>query len=115
MYEPSRSHPSFDRLNSESGAVAVWFDRTFLMSSSFASTMVTLFTVFIGLVVSFAATGSIGNALSGLVIMSWRPYKDGDRVEVAGGTYVSYLTPLTCVIDALREEARYRIEYVSSA
>ncbi|MGA2240163.1 MAG: mechanosensitive ion channel family protein [Candidatus Bathyarchaeia archaeon] len=52
-----------------------------------AGTMVTLFTVFIGLVVSFAATGSIGNALSGLVIMSWRPYKDGDRVEVAGGTY----------------------------
>jgi small-conductance mechanosensitive channel len=52
-----------------------------------AGTMVTLFTVFIGLVVSFAATGSIGNALSGLVIMSWRPYKDGDRVEIAGGTY----------------------------
>jgi small-conductance mechanosensitive channel len=52
-----------------------------------AGTMVTLFTVFIGLVVSFAATGSIGNALSGLVIMSWRPYKDGDRVEIAGGAY----------------------------
>jgi small-conductance mechanosensitive channel len=52
-----------------------------------AGTMVTLFTVFIGLLVSFAATGSIGNALSGLVIMSWRPYKDEDRVEVAGGTY----------------------------
>jgi small-conductance mechanosensitive channel len=52
-----------------------------------AGTMAALFTVFIGLVVSFAATGSIGNALSGLVIMSWRPYKDGDRVEVAGGTY----------------------------
>jgi uncharacterized membrane protein YgcG len=30
-----------------------------------AATLVTLFTVFIGLVVSFAATGSIGNALSG--------------------------------------------------
>lgn len=52
-----------------------------------AGTLVTLFTVFIGLVVSFAATGSIGNALAGLVIMSWRPYRDGDRVEVGGGTY----------------------------
>lgn len=52
-----------------------------------AGTLVTLFTVFIGLVVSFAATGSIGNALSGVVIMSWRPYKEGDRVEIGGGTY----------------------------
>jgi small-conductance mechanosensitive channel len=52
-----------------------------------AGTLVTLFTVFIGLVVSFAATGSIGNALSGLVVMSWRPFREGDRVEVGGGTY----------------------------
>jgi small-conductance mechanosensitive channel len=52
-----------------------------------AGTMVELFTVFIGLVVSFAATGSIGNALSGLVIMSWRPYKEGDRVDIANGVY----------------------------
>jgi small-conductance mechanosensitive channel len=52
-----------------------------------AGTLVTLFTVFIGLVVSFAATGSIGNALSGLVVMSWRPFKEGDRVEVGGGVY----------------------------
>jgi small-conductance mechanosensitive channel len=52
-----------------------------------AGTLVTLFTVFIGLVVSFAATGSIGNALSGLVVMSWRPFKESDRVEVGGGVY----------------------------
>jgi len=52
-----------------------------------AGTLVTLFAVLIGLVVSFAATGSIGNALSGLVIMSWRPYGEGDRVEIGGGTY----------------------------
>lgn len=52
-----------------------------------AGTMVELFTVFIGLVVSFAATGSLGNALSGLVIMSWRPYKEGDRVDIANGVY----------------------------
>ncbi len=52
-----------------------------------AGTLVELFTVFIGLVVSFAATGSLGNALSGLVIMSWRPYKEGDRVDIANGVY----------------------------
>ena len=51
-----------------------------------AGTLVTLFTVFIGLVVSFSATGSIGNALAGIVVMSWRPYKEGDCVEV-GGVY----------------------------
>lgn len=52
-----------------------------------AGTLVTLFTVFIGLVVSFAATGSIGNALAGLVVMSWRPFKEGDRVELGSGVY----------------------------
>jgi small-conductance mechanosensitive channel len=52
-----------------------------------AGSLVTLFAVFIGLVVSFAATGSIGNALSGLVIMSWRPYREGDRVDIGGGIY----------------------------
>ena len=51
-----------------------------------AGTLITLFTVFIGLVVSFSATGSIGNALAGIVLMSWRPYSEGDRVEV-GGVY----------------------------
>lgn len=52
-----------------------------------AGSLVTLFAVLIGLVVSFAATGSIGNALAGLVLMTWRPYRDGDRVEIGGGTY----------------------------
>lgn len=52
-----------------------------------AGTLVTLFAVFIGLVVSFAATGSIGNALSGIVVMSWRPYRQGDRVEIGGNVY----------------------------
>lgn len=70
--------------------VAVLLLTNFLVMAglqTLAGTMVTLFTVFIGLVVSFAATGSIGNALSGLVIMSWRPYGEGDRVEIGGGTY----------------------------
>jgi small-conductance mechanosensitive channel len=52
-----------------------------------AGSLITLFTVLIGLVVSFAATGSIGNALAGLLLMSWRPYREGDRVEIGTGTY----------------------------
>jgi small-conductance mechanosensitive channel len=52
-----------------------------------AGSVVTLFTVFVGVAVSFAATGSLGNFLAGLLLMSWRPFKPGDRVEVGGGVY----------------------------
>jgi small-conductance mechanosensitive channel len=55
--------------------------------ATIAGSLVTLFAVLIGLVVSFAATGSIGNALAGIVLMSWRPYREGDRVDLGGGTY----------------------------
>jgi small-conductance mechanosensitive channel len=70
--------------------VAVLLLTNFLVMAglqTIAGTLVTLFTVFIGLVVSFAATGSIGNALSGLVVMSWRPFRESDRVDVGGGVY----------------------------
>jgi small-conductance mechanosensitive channel len=52
-----------------------------------AGSLVTLFAVFVGIAVSFAATGSLGNALAGVVLMSWRPYREGERVEIGGGTY----------------------------
>lgn len=55
--------------------------------STLATSMLTLFTVFIGLIVSFAATGTIGNALAGLILISWRPIRKGDRVLVADGVY----------------------------
>jgi small-conductance mechanosensitive channel len=55
--------------------------------STIASSVVTLFTVFVGIAVSFAATGSLGNALAGIVLMSWRPYREGDRVEIGEGSY----------------------------
>lgn len=55
--------------------------------STLATSMLTLFTVFIGLIVSFAATGTIGNALAGLILISWRPIKKGDRVLIADGVY----------------------------
>ncbi|MEA3557900.1 MAG: mechanosensitive ion channel family protein [Candidatus Thermoplasmatota archaeon] len=46
--------------------------------------LILVISMIVGLVVSFAATGSIGNMLSGLVLMSMRPYNVNDRVEVAG-------------------------------
>ncbi|MGB9718530.1 MAG: mechanosensitive ion channel family protein [Thermoproteota archaeon] len=52
-----------------------------------AGTVVTIFSVLIGIAVSFAATGSVGNLLAGLLLMSWRPFKEGDRVEVGGGVF----------------------------
>ena len=39
----------------------------------------------IGLVVSFAATGSIGNLLSGLMLTSTKPFDVGDRVSIGDG------------------------------
>jgi len=52
-----------------------------------AGSVVTLFAAFIGIAVSFAATGSLGNFLAGMLLMSWQPFKLGDRIEVGGGVY----------------------------
>jgi len=46
-------------------------------------TLILVFSMIIGLVVSMAATGSIGNLLSGMVIMSFKPFEEGDWVIVA--------------------------------
>lgn len=46
--------------------------------------LILVISMIVGLVVSFAATGSIGNLLSGLVLMSMRPYNVDDRVEISG-------------------------------
>ena len=50
------------------------------------SNIVLLLTAFLGIMVSFAATGTVGNALAGLIIVGWRPFRRGDRVTV-GGVY----------------------------
>ncbi|MFW3146236.1 MAG: mechanosensitive ion channel domain-containing protein [Thermoplasmatota archaeon] len=47
-------------------------------------TFILVISMIIGLVVSFAATGSIGNMLSGLVLMSMRPFNVNDRVQLTG-------------------------------
>ncbi|MCD6383288.1 MAG: mechanosensitive ion channel [Thermoplasmata archaeon] len=47
------------------------------------STLVIIFSTMVGLIVAMAATGSIGNILSGLVLQSTKPYEIGDRAKVA--------------------------------
>jgi len=51
-----------------------------------SQTLVTVFAILVGTSVSFAASGTIGNILAGLLLMSWRPFDVGNRVEV-GGAY----------------------------
>jgi len=46
-----------------------------------------VFSVLVGVGLSFAAAGAIGNIISGLILMSWKPYKTGDRVDIGGNTY----------------------------
>ncbi len=50
-------------------------------------TLTSLLAVVIGLAVSFAGAGAIGNLISGLILMNWKPYQVGDRVELGGGAY----------------------------
>lgn len=50
---------------------------------SVGGTLVVVLSSFIGLTVAMAGTGSIGNALSGMVLLGFRPYVKGDRVVVA--------------------------------
>ncbi len=47
----------------------------------------TVFSVLVGVGISFSAAGAVGNAISGLILMNWKPYKKGDRVEVGGNTF----------------------------
>jgi small-conductance mechanosensitive channel len=52
-------------------------------------TFILVISMIVGLVVSFAATGSIGNLLSGLVLVTMKPYEVGDRVEIQNGLIVT--------------------------
>ncbi len=46
-----------------------------------------VFSVLVGVGLSFAAAGAIGNVIAGLILMNWKPYETGDRVEIGGNTY----------------------------
>ncbi|MDO9536862.1 MAG: mechanosensitive ion channel [Thermoplasmata archaeon] len=47
--------------------------------------IVILMTTMVGMIVAMAATGSIGNGLSGLILQSTKPYDKGDRVSIDDG------------------------------
>jgi small-conductance mechanosensitive channel len=47
---------------------------------SLGETLILMISIIIGFVVAMAATGSIGNILSGFMLNAFRPYKMGDRV-----------------------------------
>jgi small-conductance mechanosensitive channel len=49
-------------------------------------TIILMMSVIIGFVVSMAATGSIGNALSGLVLYGFKPIEKGDMVTLTVGS-----------------------------
>ena len=60
---------------------------TLIGAPELTSMITSIFTVLVGVGLSFAAAGAIGNFISGLILMSWRPYTTGDRVEIGGGAY----------------------------
>jgi small-conductance mechanosensitive channel len=45
-------------------------------------TLILMISMIIGFVVAMAATGSIGNVLSGMMINAFRPFQIGDRIKV---------------------------------
>jgi small-conductance mechanosensitive channel len=47
-------------------------------------TLILILSIVIGLVVSMAATGSIGNILTSFVLNAFRPFQVGDRVKIGG-------------------------------
>ncbi len=47
-------------------------------------TLILVFSLVVGMVVSMAATGSIGNALSGLIVMAYKPFSNGDYIMFQG-------------------------------
>jgi small-conductance mechanosensitive channel len=69
------------------GILVIMTVLTMMGIETIAQSLVTIFAVLFGLVVSFAATSTIGNAIAGFILMSWRPFAQGDRVDIGGGTY----------------------------
>lgn len=47
-----------------------------------AASLLTLFTLLMGIIVSMAAAAGIGNAVAGAILMGYRPYKIGDRISI---------------------------------
>jgi small-conductance mechanosensitive channel len=64
-------------------------------------TIILVFSLIFGLVVSMAATGSIGNMLSGLVMMSFKPMEEGDWV-IIGNTHRGQVIETNLMFTKLR-------------
>lgn len=71
--------------------IAIFTVLSALGMGEIGQTLVLMISMIIGFVVSMAATGSIGNALSGVVLYSFRPIEKGDRVtiSIAGGAEIT--------------------------
>ncbi len=65
------------------------------------TTFILVISMIIGLVVSFAATGSIGNMLSGLVLMSMKPFDVGDRVMV--GDMIGFVQKIGIMFTTIKD------------
>jgi small-conductance mechanosensitive channel len=65
------------------------------------TTFILVISMIIGLVVSFAATGSIGNMLSGLVLMSMKPYEIGDRVMI--GDMIGFVQKIGIMFTTMKD------------
>ena len=72
-------------------------------------TLVVVLTSFIGLTVAMAGTGSIGNALSGAVLISFRPYDRGDRI-VIGDNLTCDVEEVSLMFTKVRTLAREAVE-----
>ncbi|MGA1849176.1 MAG: carboxypeptidase regulatory-like domain-containing protein [Thermoplasmatota archaeon] len=69
-------------------------------------TLILVISMIVGLVVSFAATGSIGNMLSGLVLMSMKPFDNGDRVMI--GETIGFVEKIGIMFTTIKDlEDRY--------
>lgn len=65
-------------------------------------TLIIVVSMIVGLVVSFAATGSIGNMLSGMVLVTIRPFNVGDRIEI-GGNMIGNVENLGIMFTRIRD------------
>jgi small-conductance mechanosensitive channel len=72
-------------------------------------TIIIVLSMIVGLVVSMAATGSIGNILSGIVIMSFKPFEEGDWV-VVGDKYRGRIVETNLIFTKMRDLENELIE-----
>ncbi len=76
---------------------------------SVGGTLVIVMSSFIGIVVAMAATGSIGNALSGAVLLAFRPLSKGDRV-ILDNDLVGDVEEVTLMFTRVRTVTRELVE-----